>query len=219
MALMNLCGSELEAALYNSHASSSLNSESDSDSDSDSDSNVGYSDWATRTLQACDERQTRLPATAVGLPQSRSQSSFLANLWKLLLDSADLDGVEDWIHWQVMETQPGVKRVGYMIHWDVVLSRWDQDVLPTLVRYRLFRRSNRSECALHSWSRKAREWSMTIAQAHNEDGTASNCFFYYTDPARCTYEFRPGVHWCTFPVARCRRQHQQQCLTQSLGAC
>ena len=50
MALMNLCGSELEAALYNSHANSSLDLDSDSDSDSDSD--VGYSDWATRTLQA-----------------------------------------------------------------------------------------------------------------------------------------------------------------------
>ncbi len=205
MALMNLCGSELEAALSSNH---DLDATSSSGSDSDSDSDGCHDDWATRTLQACDERQTRLPATALGMPQSHSQSSFLSNLWKLLLDSADLDGVEDWIHWQVLETEPGVERIGYMIHWDVVLDRWDADVLPTLVRYRLFRRSNRSECALHSWSRKAREWSMTIAQAHRADGTPSNCCFYYTDPARCTYEFRPGVHWSTFPVARCRRQQQ-----------
>lgn len=189
-------------ALTNSWADSS----SDSDSDTDTDD---HDSWATRTLQACDERQTRLPATPLGLPQSRSQSSFLSNLWKLLLDAADLNGVEDWIHWQVMETEPGVERVGYMIHWDVVMRRWDEDVLPTLVRYRLFRRSNRAQCANQSWARKAREWSMTIAQAHHEDGTPSNCCFYYTDPARCSYEFRPGAHFSSFPVARCRRQQVQ----------
>ena len=61
-----------------------------SSSDSDSDSECG---WATRALEEFEERDRTRPATALGLPQSRSQSSFLSNLWKLLLDAADLDGV------------------------------------------------------------------------------------------------------------------------------
>ena len=150
----------------------------------------------------------------LGLPQSRSQRS-LSNLRKLLPDAADLDGVEDWIGWSVMRTASGDKRVGYVVHWDVVLERWDKDVLATLVRYRLFRRTNRASCAVASWARKAREWSMTIEQIED-----SNSCFYYTDPARCTsYEFRPGAHFSSFPVARCRRQQQDQGLTRSSGAC
>ena len=189
-------------------------SSSESDSDSDSDSGSG---WASRALLEFEERQRTAPATALGLPQSRSQSSFLSNLWKLLLDAADLDGVEDWIKWSVMETATGHKRVGYVVHWGVALARWDDDVLATLVRYRLFRRTNSASCAVASWARKAREWSMTIEQIEEDaDGTPSNSVFYYTDPARCSYEFRPGAHFSSFPVARCRRQ---QDLTRSLGAC
>lgn len=176
-----------------------------SSSDSDSETECG---WATRALQEFEERNRTRPATAVGLPQSCSQSSFLSNLWKLLLDASDLDGVEDWIGWSVMKTSAGDKRVGYVVHWDVVLERWDEDVLATLVRYRLFRRTNRASCAVASWARKNREWSMTIEQVENEDGTPSNSYFYYTDPARCSYEFRPAAHFSSFPTARCRREQQ-----------
>ena len=185
-------------------------------SSSDSDSESSECGWANQALEEFEQRDRTRPATALGLPQSRSQSSFLSNLWKLLLDAADLDGVEDWIRWSVMQTADGQKRVGYVVIWDVVLARWDEDVLATLVRYRLFRRTNRASCAVASWARKNREWSMTIEQIED-----SNSCFYYTDPARCTsYEFRPGAHFSSFPVARCRRQQQQQQgLTQNSGAC
>lgn len=186
-------------------------SNSDSDSDSDADSDCG---WASRALQQFTQRERTRPATALGLPQSRSQSSFLSNLWKLLLDASDLDGVEDWIKWTVMETSSGATRTGYVVHWDVALARWDDDVLATLVRYRLFRRTNRASCAVASWARKNREWSFTIEHVQS----SSNSCFYYTDPDRCSYEFRPGAHFSSFPVARCRRM-QHGVVTQSLAEC
>ena len=185
---------------------------SSSDSDSDSDSDNG---WATRALQEFTHRQRTRPATALGLPQSRSQSSFLSNLWKLLLDASDLgSGTEDWIQWTVMQTASGATRTGYVVHWDVALARWDDDVLATLVRYRLFRRTNRASCAVASWARKNREWSFTIEHVHS----SINSCFYYTDPDRCSYEFRPGAHFSSFPVARCRRM-QHGVVRQSSAEC
>ena len=191
---------------------------SDSDSDSDADSDCG---WSTRALEQFTQRERTRPATALGLPQSRSQSSFLSNLWKLLLDASDLNGVEDWIQWTVMETSSGATRTGYVVHWDVVLKRWDDDVLATLVQYRLFRRTNRASCAVASWARKTREWSFTIEKVLGADGTPSNSCFYYTDPARCTtFEFRPTTHFSSFPIARCRRtQARDEVVTQSSAEC
>ena len=175
------------------------NGDDSSSDDSDNDSDGG---WACRALEEFRERELRQPVTAVGCPQSQSQSSFLANLWKLLLDANSLNSVEDWIHWTVANVG-GNNRVGYVVNWTVALQRWDDDVLDTLVRYRLFRRTNRSGCALASWARKAREWSFTICPL---DGEENNAVFYFTDyPALAAYDFRPTVHYSTFPVARCRR--------------